>query len=112
MKRNFEQRETLPFVNKPGRYLGHEYNATVKDWDQTALRCALIFPDLYEIGMSHQGLQILYHILNSQENILAERCYCPAKDMEELLRKQNIPLCSLENNQPLIGFDLIGITLP
>ena len=112
MKRNFEQRETLPFVNKPGRYLGHEYNATVKDWDQTALRCALIFPDLYEIGMSHQGLQILYHVLNSQENILAERCYCPAKDMEELLRKQNIPLCSLENNQPLIGFDLIGITLP
>lgn len=112
MKRNFEQRETLPFVNKPGRYLGHEYNATVKDWEQTPLHCALIFPDLYEIGMSHQGLQILYHILNSQDSVLAERCYCPAKDMEELLRSRNLPLCSLENNRPLLDFDLIGITLP
>lgn len=112
MKRNFEQRETLPFVNKPGRYLGHEYNATVKEWDKTALHCALIFPDLYEIGMSHQGLQILYHILNSQKQILAERCYCPAKDMEELLRSRDLPLCSLENNRPLRDFDLIGITLP
>jgi radical SAM family uncharacterized protein/radical SAM-linked protein len=112
MKRNFEQRAVLPFVNKPGRYLGHEYNAIVKEWEQTPLRCALIFPDLYEIGMSHQGLQILYHILNSQEKILAERCYCPAKDMEELLRARNLPLCSLENNRPLMDFDLIGITLP
>ena len=112
MKRNFEQRETLPFVNKPGRYLGHEYNAIVKEWEQTPFRCALIFPDLYEIGMSHQGLQILYHILNSQEKILAERCYCPAKDMEELLRSRDLPLCSLENNRPLMDFDLIGITLP
>jgi radical SAM family uncharacterized protein/radical SAM-linked protein len=112
MKRNFEQRETLPFVNKPGRYLGHEYNAIVKEWEQTALHCALIFPDLYEIGMSHQGLQILYHILNSEEKILAERCYCPAIDMEELLRSRGLPLCSLENNRPLIDFDLIGITLP
>lgn len=112
MKRNFEQRETLPFVNKPGRYLGHEYNAIVKEWDQTDLHCALIFPDLYEIGMSHQGLQILYHILNGKDNIMAERCYCPAKDMEELLRSRDLPLCSLENNRPLIDFDLIGITLP
>lgn len=112
MKRHFEQRKTLPFVNKPGRYLGHEYNASFKDWEQTAFHCALIFPDLYEIGMSHQGLQILYHILNSQEQILAERCYCPAKDMEELLRSRDLPLCSLESNHPLQDFDLIGITLP
>ena len=112
MKQIFEQRETLPFVNKPGRYLGHEYNSIVKEWDQTTLHCALIFPDLYEIGMSHQGLQILYHILNSQNKVLAERCYCPAKDMEELLRSRDLPLCSLENNRPLLDFDLIGITLP
>ncbi|AGF79882.1 radical SAM-linked protein/radical SAM family uncharacterized protein [Desulfocapsa sulfexigens DSM 10523] len=112
MKRNFEQRETLPFVNKPGRYLGHEYNAFVKNWEQTPLHCALVFPDLYEIGMSHQGLQILYHILNAQDSVLAERCYCPAKDMEELLRSRNLPLCSLENNRSLLDFDLIGITLP
>jgi len=112
MKQTIEQSEVLPFVNKPGRYLGHEYNGIVKEWNQTAIHCALIFPDLYEIGMSHQGLQILYHILNSQEEILAERCYCPAKDMEELLRKNELPLCSLENNRPLQDFDIIGFTLP
>lgn len=112
MKQIFEQRETLPFVNKPGRYLGHEYNSIVKIWEETTMHCALIFPDLYEIGMSHQGLQILYHILNNEENVLAERCYCPARDMEELLRSRNLPLCSLENNRPLKDFDLIGITLP
>jgi radical SAM family uncharacterized protein/radical SAM-linked protein len=106
------QRKTLPFVNKPGRYLGHEYNGIVKKWDDIALRCALVFPDLYEIGMSHQGLQILYHILNGEEQILAERCYCPAKDMEDILRARKIPLCSLENNRPLKDFDIIGITLP
>ncbi len=112
MKKNFELRETLPFVNKPGRYLGHEYNATIKEWDDTAMRCALIFPDLYEIGMSHQGLQILYHILNSHEDILAERCYCPDQDMEKILRNKALPLSSLENNRPLKNFDLIGFTLP
>ena len=112
MKQTIKPEEILPFVNKPGRYLGHEYNASVKDWKRTACRCALIFPDLYEIGMSHQGLQILYHILNSQDQILAERCYCPDKDMESLLRSRKLPLCSLESNHPLRDFDLIGITLP
>ena len=112
MKQNFELRETLPFVNKPGRYLGHEYNASIKEWDTTAIRCALIFPDLYEIGMSHQGLQILYHILNSQDDILAERCYCPDIDMETILRNKELPLSSLENNRPLKDFDLLGFTLP
>ncbi len=112
MKKNFELRETLPYVSKPGRYLGHEYNAQVKDWDNTAMRCALVFPDLYEIGMSHQGLQILYHLVNGQENLLAERCYCPDQDMEELLRSKNIPLASFENNRPLQDFDFIGFTLP
>ncbi len=112
MKQKLEQREILPFVNKPGRYLGHEYNSIVKDWDTTPLHCALIFPDLYEIGMSHQGLQILYHILNGQANMLAERCYCPDKDMEELLRENDLPLCSVENSRPLSDFDLIGFTLP
>ncbi|MCF8055356.1 MAG: TIGR03960 family B12-binding radical SAM protein [Desulfocapsa sp.] len=112
MKQNNTAREILPFVNKPGRYLGHEYNACVKKWEETACHCALIFPDLYEIGMSHQGLQILYHILNSQEHILAERCYCPDKDMESLLQSRNLPLCSLESNRPLLDFDLVGITLP
>jgi radical SAM superfamily enzyme YgiQ (UPF0313 family) len=62
--------------------------------------------------MSHQGLQILYHILNSHEDILAERCYCPDQDMEKILRNKALPLSSLENNRPLKNFDLIGFTLP
>ncbi len=112
MKDKLEQYEILPFVNKPGSYLGHEYNSIKKEWDQTNLHCALIFPDLYEIGMSHQGLQILYHILNGQDNILAERCYCPATDMEELLRANHLSLCSIENKRPLVDFDFLGFTLP
>ncbi len=102
----------LPFVTKPGRYLGHEYNAILKGWEQAEVRCALVFPDLYEIGMSHQGLQILYHILNGQENVLAERSYCPDRDMEKLLFERQSPLTSLESDHGLAEFDLLGITLP
>ncbi len=112
MTRNIKQREILPFVNKPGRYLGLEYNAKNKKWEKSSLTCALIFPDLYEIGMSHQGLQILYHLLNEHEGILADRCYCPDKDMEALLREKDLPLCSLESGHSLLEFDLLGITLP
>ncbi len=107
-----ERSKLLPFVNKPGRYLGHEYNAIVKDWKQTLVRCVLIFPDLYEIGMSHQGLQILYHILNGQQQVLAERSYCPDRDMEKLLQQKNAPLTSLESDHALAEFDIIGFTLP
>lgn len=107
-----ERNKLLPFVSKPGRYLGHEYNAIVKDWDQVQVRCALIFPDLYEIGMSHQGLQILYHILNGQDQVLAERCYCPDRDMEKLLQEREAPLTSLETDHALADFDILGITLP
>ena len=102
----------LPFVTKPGRYLGHEYNAIIKDWSQAEVRCVLVFPDLYEIGMSHQGLQILYHILNGQEKVLAERSYCPDRDMEKLLFARQSPLTSLESDHGLAEFDLLGITLP
>ena len=112
MQAKTERSKLLPFVTKPGRYLGHEYNAIVKDWNQTLVRCALIFPDLYEIGMSHQGLQILYHILNGQDKVLAERSYCPDRDMEKLLLERNSPLTSLESDHPLADFDILGITLP
>ena len=112
MTRSFEQRKILPFINKPGRYLGLEHNSSTKQWQDNSLRCCLVFPDLYEIGMSHQGLQILYHILNGRENILAERCYCPDKDMEQELRAKELPLCSLESGHALLDFDLIGFTLP
>lgn len=112
MQAKIERNKLLPFVTKPGRYLGHEHNATVKSWDQAEVRCALIFPDLYEIGMSHQGLQILYHILNGQDKVLAERSYCPDRDMEKLLQERQAPLTSLESDHALADFDILGITLP
>ena len=67
--------QILPLVRKPGRYTGGELHASVKDWQEADVRFALVFPDLYEIGMSHYGLQILYHILNAGDHTLAERCY-------------------------------------
>jgi radical SAM family uncharacterized protein/radical SAM-linked protein len=104
--------EILPLVSRPSRYLGNEFNIIRKDWRQAALRVALIFPDLYEIGMSHQGLQILYHLLNDRDDLLAERAYCPAPDLEKILRDRDLPLFSLESHQPLAEFDVLGITLP
>ncbi len=102
----------LSSISRPGRYLGHEYNSVRKEWQATRVRFALIFPDLYEIGMSHQGLQILYHLINDKEDLLAERCYCPDVDMERLLRQKEVPLTSLESSRPLTDFDVLGITLP
>ncbi len=101
----------LPFVSRPGRYLGCEFNLPPIDEDAD-LRWALVFPDLYEIGMSHQGLQILYHILNDMDSVSAERCYCPAPDAEALMRRRTIPLTTLETGRPLAAADLLGITLP
>ncbi len=99
-------------VRKPSRYLGTEINATHKDWQKARVRVALIFPDLYEIGMSHLGLSILYHILNSKEDYLAERAFVPDLDLERLLRRQKFPLLSLESQKPLREFDILGFTLP
>lgn len=105
-------RKFLPAVTRPGRYLGHEYNSVRKTWASVDIRFALIFPDLYEIGMSHQGLQILYHILNNDNRILAERCYCPDLDAEKILQKTGHTITSLESARPLKDFDVIAITLP
>jgi radical SAM family uncharacterized protein/radical SAM-linked protein len=101
----------LSRVEKPSRYLGTEVNAVRKDPDQLRLRMALAFPDLYEIGMSHFGLQILYSILNSRPEIAAERVFAPAPDMEEALRASGTPLFSLESRTPLERFDIIGFSL-
>jgi len=102
----------LSTINRPGRYLGHEFNSIQKDWNNVQATVALIFPDLYEIGMSHQGLQILYHLLNKKDEFLAERCYCPDTDVEKLLRKEGVSLTSLESGKPLKDFDILGFTLP
>lgn len=102
----------LSAINKPGRYLGHEFNSIKKDWNNVRAKVAFIFPDLYEIGMSHQGLQILYHLLNKKDEFLAERSYCPDIDVEKLLRKEGVSLTSLESDRPLKDFDILGFTLP
>ncbi|MGB5746095.1 MAG: TIGR03960 family B12-binding radical SAM protein [Desulfobacterales bacterium] len=103
--------DILPFVEKPSRYLGSEINTTKKDLSRVKLRFALAFPDLYEIGTSHFGMQILYHILNAHVDIAAERVFAPAVDMEARLRKTGKPLFSLESHEPVNHFDIVGFSL-
>ncbi len=105
------ERELLPFINKPGRFTGNEYNVVIKNLDDVQLRVALAFPELYELGMSYVGFEILYHVLNSRPEIWAERVYAPWFDAEEVLREKKIPLFSLESRTPLREFDWIGFTL-
>jgi radical SAM family uncharacterized protein len=99
-------------VQKPGRYVGGELNAVVKDWSQIGVKVALIFPDIYDIGVSNVGLKILYDQINQRPDTLAERAYAPWLDMEEVLRANDIPLYSLETYHPLAGFDILGFSLP
>lgn len=99
-------------VRKPGRYVGGEYNSLVKDWDTTPTRVCLAFPDIYDLGMSNLGLAILYDILNTLPDVLAERAYLPWVDMIAAMREAGIPLYSLESKRPLAGFDVIGFSLP
>jgi radical SAM family uncharacterized protein len=98
-------------VTRPARYTGGEWNSASKDWDKTSLRFALCYPDLYEIGMSNMALPILYEILNSQSDVLAERIFAPWTDMEAAMRAAKIPLLSLESKRPLKDFDVIGFSL-
>ena len=102
----------LPLVQKPGRYTGGELNSIVKDWNTVQSRVALVFPDIYDLGLPNLGLAILYDLLNKRQDVLAERCYTPWVDMEDLMRKNEIPLFSLETKHPLIEFDIIGFSLP
>ncbi len=99
-------------VQKPGRYVGGELNSVVKDWDSADVRVALVFPDIYDIGVSNVGLKILYDQVNQRGDALAERAYAPWTDMEALMRAEGIPLYALESKRPLSGFDLVGFSLP
>ena len=90
-------------VQKPGRYVGGELNAVVKDWDEVKTRVAFIFPDIYDIGISNLGLQILYDLVNQRPDALAERAYAPWVDMEDLMRSNEIPLYSLGIETPAGG---------
>ncbi|MCK8825608.1 TIGR03960 family B12-binding radical SAM protein [Fuchsiella alkaliacetigena] len=103
--------EILPEVSKPTRYLGNELNAVHKDFDKQNLTFALAFPDRYEVGMSHLGIKILYHLLNQQEGVVAERVYAPWLDLEKKMRELQLPLFSLESKTPVAEFDIIGFTL-
>jgi radical SAM family uncharacterized protein len=98
-------------VTRPARYTGGEWNSVIKDWDKTALRFALGYPDTYEIGMSNMALPILYDILNGQPDVLAERFFALWVDMEAALRAAGIPLLTLESKHPLKDFDVIGFSL-
>ncbi len=102
----------LPTVQKPGRYTGGELNQVVKDWQAVSTRLALIFPDIYDIGMSNLGLAILYDQVNQRPDALAERAYAPWIDMEAAMRQAGIPLYSLETRHALAEFDILGFSLP
>ncbi|QJA05423.1 TIGR03960 family B12-binding radical SAM protein [Thermosulfurimonas marina] len=104
--------EILLKVKKPVRYLGGEVNAACKPWEEAEVRFCLVYPDLYEIGMSHVGLLLLYLILNSREGFLADRAFAPGRDLEAELRARGLPLLSLEHGRPLRDFDVVGISYP
>ena len=101
----------LPFVEKPGRYVGLERNVTRKDLSQASVTLALAFPDTYEIGMSHTGLKILYEIVNRREDFACERIYAPWVDLETRMREHGIPLFSTESFAPVADFDVLGFSL-
>jgi radical SAM family uncharacterized protein len=103
--------QLLPFVRKPGRYIGGETNQVVKDLSACAVRVALCFPDIYEIGMSYLGMQILYSIANDLEGVVAERVFAPWFDAEDIMRQKDIPLFSMESRGRVRDFDLIGFSL-
>ncbi len=103
--------EFLPFVRRPGRYIGGEVNQVKKDLAQCDLRVALCFPDVYEIGMSHTGLGIIYDCLNKMKGVAAERVFAPWTDAEQVMREKNIPLFSLESKAAAASFDIVGFSL-
>jgi len=98
-------------VSKPARYIGSEWNSSVKEWEQTSFRAVLCYPETYELGGSNMAIPILYNLINSQPDALAERVYAPWIDMEAKLRENDIPLFSLESRRPLRDFDIIGFSL-
>ncbi len=111
MELQYKLDQLLKQVEKPGRYIGGEVNAAVKDPSQVDADFAFAFPDIYEIGMSYLGLQILYHVLNRHENIYCQRVFAPAVDMEQLMREENVPLVTLETKTPVKEMDILGFTL-
>jgi radical SAM family uncharacterized protein len=100
----------LPRVSKPVQYVGGELNATVKDWDSTAVRWCLMYPDAYEVGLPNQGVMILYEILNELEDVLAERTYTVWPDLEALMREHGVPQFTVDAHRPVKAFDVLGLS--
>ncbi|MCP4613298.1 MAG: TIGR03960 family B12-binding radical SAM protein [Planctomycetes bacterium] len=105
------EREFLPLVRSPSRYIGGEVNQIKKDLSQCELSAVLCFPDIYEVGMSNSGIAIIYEVLNSLDGVAAERIFTPWIDAEEVLREKGIPLFSLESKASLKSFDIVGFSL-
>ena len=103
--------EVLLQIEQPARYIGNEFNSVVKDKEKVALRGAFLFPDVYEIGMSHLGIQILYDMFNKREDMWCERVYSPWPDLDRVMREQNIPLFGLESQESVKNEDFLFITL-
>ena len=103
--------EILLSVDKPARYIGNEMNSVIKDTEKVDIRFAFCFPDVYEIGMSHLGMQILYHDFNSYDDVWCERVFSPWTDLDKVMREKNIPLFALESQDPVKEFDFVGFTL-
>ncbi|MBO6015281.1 MAG: TIGR03960 family B12-binding radical SAM protein, partial [Lachnospiraceae bacterium] len=103
--------EILLTIDKPARYIGGEVNSVMKDKSEVDIRFCMCFPDVYEIGMSHLGIQILYDMLNRMEGVWCERVYSPWMDLDPIMRRDHIPLFALESQEPVKNFDFLGITL-
>ena len=103
--------EILMSIDKPARYIGNELNSVMKDTSQISIRFAMCFPDVYEIGMSHLGIQILYDMFNKREDTWCERVYSPWPDLHEIMKEKSIPLFALESQDEIKDFDFLGITI-
>lgn len=103
--------EILLKIEKPARYLGGEVNSVMKEKEKIDIRVAMCFPDVYEIGMSHLGIQILYDMFNRYEDTWCERVYSPWTDLDEIMRREYIPLFALESQDPIREFDFLAITI-
>ena len=103
--------EILLKIEKPARYIGNEVNSVMKDPEKVSIRFAMCFPDVYEIGMSHLGIQILYDMFNRRDDVWCERVYSPWTDLDQIMREQKIPLFALESQDPIKDFDFLGITI-
>ena len=100
----------LPLVRKPVQYVGGEVNSTVKEWDETDVRWALLYPDAYEVGLPNQGIAILYEVLNEQPGVLAERTYSVWPDLERLMRERGVPQFTVDAHRPVGAFDVLGVS--